>query len=224
MTASRAKLSPYKEVTDMKKKITAAILTLAVIVSCSAAFAADGNPKRINGKKFNPMNPGPQKMRYQPTAEEKAQFEKICSVEKELKAELSKDKPDKAKAVALKTQLVDMRNDMAAKRFAKMLDKPKKNCKKLTDAQKARMKKMHELKEAIGEELCKENPDKAKATELNNQLLALKKEASLEHFNELFDKGEYKKLCGHPGGHGHRHGHKHGHGHGHKGNCGEMHP
>ena len=139
MTASRAKLSPYKEVTDMKKKITAAILTLAVIVSCSAAFAADGNPKRINGKKFNPMNSGPQKMRYQPTAEEKAQFEKICSVEKELKAELGKDKPDKAKAVALKTQLVDMRNDMAAKRFAKMLDKPKKNCKKLTDAQKARV-------------------------------------------------------------------------------------
>ena len=208
----------------MRKKIVAAILTLAVIASCSAAFAADVNQKGSEGKKLDKMNSEPQKMRPEPTAEEKAQFEKIRSIEKELKTELSKDRPNKAKALLLKTQLVDMHNDMDAKRFARMLDNPKRHCKKLTDAQKARMDKMHKVEEAIGQELRKENPDKAKATQLNNQLLTLKKEESLERFNELFDKGEYKKLCEHPHGPGHGLGHRHGKRPPAEGCHGPMHP
>lgn len=134
------------------------------------------------------------------SAEEKALFEKIRKLEDELRTELEKATPDKAKARELNKQIVDLRMKASAERFEKMLNSPKpKDCPKLTEAQKARMKKMHELREAIRTELEKATPDKAKATELHNELLKLRKEMEIERFEKLlenpkkFHKGNREK-------------------------------
>jgi len=177
----------------MKKKITAAIVTIAVIMTATAALAQDG-------MKCPPKEGRPDCKREMKcpkmTAEQKAQFEKMKKLEDELRTELKKDNPDKAKARALNNQIVDLRMKASAERFEKMLNSPKpKDCPKMSEAQKNRMKKMHELREAIRTELEKATPDKGRATALHNELLKLRKECELERFEEMlknpkkFEKG-----------------------------------
>lgn len=177
----------------MNRKVAAAILTLAVIFSATAAFANDGTAKcpkqgRAEGRH--------ERMKRPPmSAEQREQFEKIRKLEDELRTELEKSTPDKAKARALNKQIVDLRCDESAKRFEKMLSRGKpKDCPKPTEAQKARMKKMDELRGAIRAELEKDTPDKARATALHNELLNLRKEAETERFEQMLQNP--KKFCG----------------------------
>ncbi len=173
----------------MKKKIITSILTLALLVSCTAAFAATANPKACRGQKSGHRQYGIHKMKRNMSPEDKAQFSKLRTLGKELREEMKKENPDKTKAMSLKKQIADIRCEMSQKRFEKMLDNPKfgKHHKKLPEAQKARFMKMHELRKAMCEEFWKEQPDKEKLMQLNKEMLELKKEASLEHFKTRLD-------------------------------------
>jgi len=190
--------TPTQEEKIMNKKITAAVVTMAVVLTAGAALANDGIkcPNKAG-------RPDCKKERMCPkmTAKQKAQFEKMKKLQDELRTELKKDNPDKAKARALNNQIVDLRMKASAERFEKMLNSPRpKDCPKMSEAQKARMKKMNELREAIRAELEKDTPDKAKATALHNQLLQLRKECEIEGFEHILsnpkkfcDKGQCKK-------------------------------
>lgn len=221
-----------KEDTDMKTNRTiTAILTLALLVSCTAAFAGDTAPKNSGGKKFAHGHHGIHKMKAQLSAEDKAQFEKLHTLAQQLGEEMKKTSPDKTKAMELKKQIEDVRVTMSQKHFEKMLNNPNfgRHKSKLTDAQKARFKKMRELRSAIKEEFVNGTPDKAKVIQLNNELLSLKKEASLERFEYMLNNPDKCKAWGKAKfGHGKRHGFGHRHcrgkdfGHGHCGKSGST--
>ena len=171
----------------MKRKTIAAILTLALVISCTAAFAGETRQTDCNGQKF-----AHRQHRMHKTAmsqEAKAQFDKLCTLKQKLGEEMKKETPDKAEAKKLKTEIEDIKLEMAQKRFEKMLANPNfgKRKAKMTEAQKARMEKMRRLREAIRKELGSDNPDKVKAAQLNRELLELKKEASMERFAKVME-------------------------------------
>ncbi len=176
-----------KEDMNMKRKMIAAILTLALVISCTAAFAEEARQTVCNGQKFAH---GMHRMHKTAMSQEaKAQFDKLCKLKQKFGEEMKKETPDKAEAMKLKAEIEDIKLKMAQKRFEKMLANPNfgKRKAKLTEAQKARMEKMHELREAIRKELGSDNPDKVKAAQLNKEMLELKKEASMERFAKVME-------------------------------------
>lgn len=178
----------------MNRKVTATILTLAVIFSSTAALA---NDRAAKFQKKGMSEFRQERMKRPPMSdEEKAQFETLQKKEAALRTELAKETIDKEKARVLNKEIVELRAQASAKRFETMLNRGKpKDAPKMTEEQKARMKKMHELSEAIRTELENATPDKTKAKALHNKLLKLRKEAEMERFEYVlqnpkkFNKG-----------------------------------
>ena len=189
----------------MKKKMIATV-TMAFVLVSSAAFAANSAAPEGNSTAPRPlhkaricMGPGPVMPKNARGDAQKAQMDKLQGLYEQLRAELQKTTPDKDKARAINEQILNVKDTMANDRFNEMLANPRKekgpeDGRQISEEQRAKMKELRDTRDALVEEMHKDSPDKAKATELHNKEMQLRRDIERARFEDvLANPGRLKR-------------------------------
>jgi Spy/CpxP family protein refolding chaperone len=188
----------------MKKKFIAITTAAFVLAGSMAACAAtEQKPLGRDGqrmpKALRYMGPGPVIPKNARNDAQKAQAEKLRGLYEELRTELQKTTPDKDKARAINEQILDVKDAMENDRFNEMLANPRKDRgpeggMQMSEEQIAKMKELRDTRDALMEEMHKDSPDKAKATELHNKEMQLRRSIEKDRFEAMLaNPGKFKK-------------------------------
>ncbi|MCE5201344.1 MAG: hypothetical protein LLF78_02365 [Synergistaceae bacterium] len=173
----------------MKKKIFSAMIL--VLVFAGSAFAAPclGKPAGNAMGYGIPMRQG-YMMRDNMTPETRARMEEMHRLRVELREEIQKTVPDKARARDLNNRILNIRQELENQRFndicanPRLLDGRGKG-KNIPAEQRAKMEEVRKLREEIRTELRKDTPDKAKAQAMHTQEQKLTREIETARFEEI---------------------------------------
>lgn len=181
----------------MKKKIAAAMILVLICAGSALAAPAAG---RMH------MGPGPVVNRAEITPEVRAKMDDMRALHAELRAELQKDAPDKAKAREIHDKIVALRGELSKDRFEQVLVNPKMiqqsagqgrgpKRPEMTAAEKAKFGEMRELHRNIRTELQKEMPNKAKIRDWAKQAQVIKNVLDDMRLEEMLkDPAKYKDV------------------------------
>ena len=176
----------------MKKIFLAVVLTM-VFVSGALAFGGEPGPGRGPRFEGKPMTP-----------EMKANFEKMGTLHKQLRAELAKPTVDKAKAREIHQEIKKLRNDISDTRFEEMLKDPAKFSKKpgmrkegpkLSTETKAKFDELRKLSGEVRAEFKKPTVDKAKIRSLCSKIQGIKNKLDNDRLEEMLKNPEKYKDC-----------------------------
>lgn len=194
----------------MKGKIIGALLMVMAIAGTAAAYQPCGDAPRHRGYRDG---------RPELSQEERVQFETMRNLRGEIRAELGKEKPDKAKARKLFEKELDLREKFAAARFDDCLANHGKddNCRwrSFGGRDKNFRGESNSAWRELREEMSKDYPNKAKARELYQEAAKTRREYAKARFEEVLkDPSKFMQRLS-P-----RHGHGHGYHDGHRYYCG----
>lgn len=183
----------------MKKFATAVFLAM-VMAGC--AFAAQPSEPPKNG-----MGDGPGMERREMSSAERAKMEEMAKLNSELRAELQKASPDKAKARQIYKKITALKNESENARLEEMLANPKmsknrpngpernvqkpngqehrQNMPEMSAADKAKMEEMDKLNKNIQAELQKDNPNKANIRTWHKKAQSIKNAMDDARFEEM---------------------------------------
>lgn len=174
----------------MKVKIIGALLMVMAIAGTAAAYQPCGEAPRRGGRHHR---------RPELSQEERAQFDALRALRGELRAELGKEKPDKAKARKLFERELDLREKFMEARFNDCLvNHDKDSYCRWRDGDKRGRSFCGENDSARRElraEMSKDHPNKAKARELYKEAAAARRERDKARFEEML-KDPSKFMCG----------------------------
>lgn len=165
----------------MKKKIFSAVIL--VLVFAGSALAAPCIGRTNNNGMGQGINMGYARMTDQNmTAEQKAKVEEMHRLNMDIRAELQKATPNKAKAREMHNQLQKLKVEMETVCFeevmknpAKYTQTPKGQKRGMSSFNKANIDEVRSLQGQIMAEFQKEVPNKAKIRELHEKLQTVKK-------------------------------------------------
>ena len=161
----------------MKGKIIGALLMVMAIAGTAAAYQPCGEAPRHRGYRDG---------RPELSQEERAQFETMRNLRGEIRAELGKEKPDKAKARKLFEKELDLREKFAAARFDDCLANHSKddNCRwrSFGGRDKNFRGENNSAWRELREEMSKDYPNKAKARELYQEEAKTRREYAKARF------------------------------------------
>ncbi len=164
----------------MKVKIIGALLMVMAIAGTAAAYQPCGEAPRHGGHHHG---------RPELSQEERAQFDVLRELRSEIKTELGKKKPDKAKARKLFERELDLREKFMEARFNDCLvNHDKDSYCRWRDGNKRGRGFHGENNSAWRElraEMSKDYPNKAKARELYKEASAVRREHAKARFEEM---------------------------------------
>lgn len=165
----------------MKRKIAGAILMVMVFAGAAAAGGYQGGDCR---RERTPL-----------TQEQKVQRDAMRKLKTELRAELSKEKPDQAKARQLFKKELAMKQKFRAERFEACLNNGV-GCKWERDGRKGRGAERFATEcpawKELRAEMSKSNPDKAKARVLYKDVEKFRETKETERFEKVLkDPSKY---------------------------------
>ena len=189
----------------MKKTAAAAIL---VLVLAGSAMAAPGWGVKCRPGGGMPMGYGQQILQHA-DPELKAKMDERAKLYIDLRAELRKDIPNKAKARDIHEKIQKLNQEIGTARFEEMLKDPSKfkaqargPRRELSPEDKARLEEMKKLSSEMRAELQKDTPNKAKIRNLHAKMQKIKNDrenARLEKMLEnpqMFRNGRGQGLKG----------------------------
>ena len=158
----------------MKVKIIGALLMVMAIAGTAAAYQPCGDAPRHEGRRH-----GGREL----SQEERVQFDALKKLQGEIRAELSKDKPDKAKARKLFEKELDLRESFMAERFNDCLANHDKDsrCRWRDEGGRGRGDSDGAWRE-LRQEMSKDYPNKAKALELYKEASKTRREQAKARF------------------------------------------
>ena len=161
----------------MKVKINGALLMVMAIAGTAAAYQPCGDAPRHEGRRH-----GGREL----SQEERVQFDALKKLQGEIRAELSKDKPDKAKARKLFEKELDIRESFMAERFNDCLANHDKDsrCRWRDEGGRGRGDNDGAWRE-LRQEMSKDYPNKAKALELYKEASKTRREQAKARFEEV---------------------------------------
>lgn len=161
----------------MKKKIIGAVLAVLVLAGAAAAQGyGDGSGCRGNAK-------GP---RREMTQQERVQHDAMRKLHQELRAELGKANPDKARARKLFEKQLAMRESFMAGRFEDCFAKgDKRSCEVRGMRGFVKESKNSRAWNDFRAEMRKESPDKARANALFKEALKENRKNEMARFEEV---------------------------------------
>ncbi len=180
----------------MNKKIIGAILTVLVFAGAAAAAQGNGNGSGNGCSCGNPPGGG----RPQLTRQEQAQRDEMRKIHQDIKAELDKANPNKARARQLFAKQLDMREKFMTERFNNRLASGNKDGRdkmggpgemKGPGKHKPDSKAWKDLRA----EMSKPSPDKAKANALFKEVLREGRKRETARFEEVLkDPSKFKQM------------------------------
>lgn len=164
----------------MKVKIIGALLMVMAIAGTAAAYQPCGEAPRHGGHHHG---------RPELSQEERAQFDALRELRGEIRAELGKEKPDKAKARKLFERELDLREKFMEARFNDCLVNHDKDsdCRWRDGDKRGRgfHRENNSAWRELRAEMSKDYPNKAKARELYKEASAVRREHAKARFEEM---------------------------------------
>jgi len=178
----------------VKRNIFSALVLVLVFAGGALASPYCGGPYGVHG--YGDMGPR-HNDRREMTPEMRSQFETMRKLREDLRTELAKPSPDKAKARSIHEKILDIKQDIEERRFSDMCAKPKAfagmdDLKKIPAEQRAKIEEVRRLRGDIMTEMRKDSPDKAKAQALHARVQKLTREIESARFEEILkDPAKY---------------------------------
>jgi len=173
----------------IKRKIFSALVLVLVFAGgalaspyCGGVYCGDG---------YGDVRPR-QNVRREMTPEMRSRFETMRKLREDLRTELAKPSPDKAKARSIHEKILDIKQDIEERRFSEMCANPKAfagmdGLKKIPAEQRARIEEVRRLRGDIMTDMRKDSPDKAKVQALHARVQKLTREIESARFEEMLN-------------------------------------
>ena len=188
----------------MKKKIFAAVILVFVLAGSAMAAPGNGKPGRCVPGAAMRMGYGNQ-MFQNVTPEVRAKMDERAKLHIDMRAELQKEIPNKAKARDIHEKIQKLNREIEAAHFEEILKDPSKfNAqaggpkREFSPEDRARMEEIRKLHSEIRTELQKEVPNKAKVRDLHTKIQKIKNDRDNARLEEMLKNPEaFKNSRGH---------------------------
>ena len=180
----------------MKKKIFAAVILVFVLAGSAMAAPGNGKPGRCVPGAAMRMGYGNQ-MFQNVTPEVRAKMDERAKLHIDMRAELQKEIPNKAKARDIHEKIQKLNREIEAAHFEEILKDPSKfNAqargpkREFSPEDRARMEEIRKLHSEIRTELQKEVPNKAKVRDLHTKIQKIKNDRDNARLEEMLKNPE----------------------------------
>lgn len=180
----------------MKKKIFAAAILVLVFAGSAMAAPGYGKAGRCGAGAGMPMGYG-QQMWQNASPELRAKLDERAKLNIDLRAELRKEIPDKAKARDIHTQIQKLNRDIETAHFDAVLKDPSKFApvargpkREFSPEDRAKMEEIRKLHSEIRTELQKEAPNKTKVRDLHAKIQKIKNDRDNARLEEMLKNPE----------------------------------
>lgn len=175
----------------MKKKLFAA--AILVLVFAGSAMAGPGYGKAMKCGPGSGMSMGYGQSAWQNiTPEVKSKIDERAKLNIDMRSELQKEIPNKAKARDIHEKIQKLNRDIEAAHFEAILKDPSKFTqaargprREFSPEDKAQMEEIRKIHAEIRTELQKETPDKAKVRELHVKVQKIRNDRDNARFEEM---------------------------------------
>ena len=180
----------------MKKKILAAAILVLVFAGSAMAAPGYGKAGRCGPGAGMPMGYG-QQIWQNAAPEVRAKMDERAKLNIDLRAELQKDIPNKAKARDIHEKMQKLNREIEAAHFEEILKDPSKfkaqargPRREFSPEDRAQMEEIRKLHAEIRTELQKEAPNKAKIRDLHTKIQKIKSDRDNARLEEMLKNPE----------------------------------
>jgi Spy/CpxP family protein refolding chaperone len=180
----------------MKKKILAAAILVLVFAGSAMAAPGYGNAGRCGPGAGMPMGYG-QQIWQNAAPEVRAKMDERAKLNIDLRAELQKDIPNKAKARDIHEKIQKLNREIETAHFEEILKDPSKfkaqargPRREFSPEDRAQMEEIRKLHAEIRTELQKEAPNKAKIRDLHTKIQKIKSDRDNARLEEMLKNPE----------------------------------
>lgn len=180
----------------MKKKILAAAILVLVFAGSAMAAPGAGRPGKCSGGAGMPMGYG-QQIWQNAAPEVRAKMDERTKLHIDMRAELQKEIPNKAKARDIHEKIQKLNREIEAAHFEEILKDPSKfNAqargpkREFSPEDRAHMEEIRKIHSEIRTELQKEVPNKAKVRDLHTKIQKIKNDRDNARLEEMLKNPE----------------------------------
>lgn len=191
----------------MKKKILAAVILVVVFAGTAMAYPGHGNTGKFGREGGADPYVGMgyvQQMWQEASPEIRAKMDERAKLNIDMRAELQKEIPNKAKARDIHAKLQKLNREIETAHFEEILKNPSKfrvqprgPKREFSQEERAQIEELRKLHFELRTEFQNQNPNKAKIRDIHAKIQKIKQERDNERLENMLEKPElFRNNCG----------------------------